>query len=134
MERLRSGSQPPTPFDHIYRSNQKSKMLLQAEKKIIANKGYFGLTSTAPHLTPSNQPSSATLPRDLHDDATCTTHHRSFTSFEAKLENPSHTHFQTKQVARSQCVPRCLHPPIGVVAQPTNHIPLGFKTQTKKPW
>jgi hypothetical protein len=43
-------------------------------------------TSTALHLTPLNRPSIGSLPGDLRDDATCTTHHRSFTSFEAKLE------------------------------------------------
>jgi hypothetical protein len=29
--------------------------------------------------------------------------------------------------------PRRLHPPIGFVAQPTNHSLLGFEAQTKKP-
>jgi hypothetical protein len=27
---------------------------------------------------------------------------------------------------------RYLHPPVGFVAQPTNHSPLGFEAQTKK--
>jgi hypothetical protein len=43
-----------------------------------------------------NRPSSASLPRDLDDEATCTTCHRSFASFEAKPENPSPTWFATK--------------------------------------
>jgi hypothetical protein len=50
----------------------------------------------------------ALLPRDLRDDATCTTHHRSSTSFEAKLENPNPTCFQVKQVARSRRVSRAV--------------------------
>jgi hypothetical protein len=61
-------------------------MPLQAEKEITVKDGYFGLTFTAPHPTPSNQPSPASLQRDIRDDATCSTHYRSFTSFEAKWE------------------------------------------------
>jgi hypothetical protein len=66
-------------------------MPLQTQKEITAKDEYFGLASTVPHPMPSNQPSPASLPRNLCDDATCTTHHRSFTSFEANLGNPNPT-------------------------------------------
>jgi hypothetical protein len=52
----------------------------------------------------STHPSSASTPRDLHDDATCTTRSRASISLEARLGNPSPTCFHVKQVARSQCV------------------------------
>jgi hypothetical protein len=53
----------------------------------------------------------ASLPRDLYDDATCTTRRRSFTSFEAKLENPSLTCFVMKQATGCQRVSsHRLHP------------------------
>jgi hypothetical protein len=79
-------------------------MPLWAEKEIISSGGYFGPTFTTPHLTPSNRLSSALLPCDLRDDATCTTRRCSFASFEAKLGNPSRTCFQAKQAARSRYV------------------------------
>jgi hypothetical protein len=47
-------------------------MSLQAENEITANEVYFRLTSTMPEPTPSEHPSLASLPRDLHDDVTCT--------------------------------------------------------------
>jgi hypothetical protein len=104
MKGRRSGNQPSTPLGPIYRYNQKTKMPLCAKKEITASEGYFGLTSTAPHLMPSNRPSPASLPRDLRDDATCTTSRHSFASFEAKLANTSPTCFQAKQDTRSQRV------------------------------
>jgi hypothetical protein len=86
------------------------------------------------HLTPSNQPSYAALPRDLRDDATCTTHHHSFASFEAKLENPSPSCFPMKQAAGYQCVSsHHLHSLISFEAQTDKPPPLGFEAQTKKP-
>jgi hypothetical protein len=44
-------------------------MSLWAKRKIITNEGYFGPTSTTPHPKPSNRPSFASLPHDLHDDS-----------------------------------------------------------------
>jgi hypothetical protein len=52
----------------------------------------------------STHPSSASTPRDLHDDATCTTCRHAFASFEARLRNPSPTCFQAKQAVKSRCV------------------------------
>jgi hypothetical protein len=67
---------------------------------------------------PSSQPSFASPPRDLHDDATCTTRSRSFTNFEAKLENPSPTCFTTKKATGCRLVsPHHLHPLIDFEAQ-----------------
>jgi hypothetical protein len=60
------------------------------KKKTTPNEGY------------SNQPSSASTPRDLHYDATCAIHHRTSTSLEARLENPSPTCFYLKQATRSR--------------------------------
>jgi hypothetical protein len=84
------------PWDPIL-GKLKTRMPLWAKRKIISNEGYFGPTSTTPHTTPSNRPSFASLPCDLHDDVMCTTHHRSFTSFEARLGNSSLTCSPTKQ-------------------------------------
>jgi hypothetical protein len=71
-----------------------------------------------PHPTPSNQPSFASLPRDLHNDATCTNRRRYFASFEAKLGNPSPTCFAMKQAAECQCMTsHRLHPSINFGAQ-----------------
>jgi hypothetical protein len=72
-------------------------MPLWAKRKLTSNEGYFGSTSTAPHPTPLNRPSFASLRCDLHDDAMCITYSCSFTNFEAKLKNPSPTCFMTKQ-------------------------------------
>jgi hypothetical protein len=47
------------------------------------------------------RPSSASTPRDLHDDATCTTRSRFSTSLEIKLGNSIPTYFHTEQAARS---------------------------------
>jgi hypothetical protein len=81
-------------------------------------KGYFGPTSTMPHLTPLNQPSFASLPRDLRNDATCTIRRRSSTRFEAKLGNSSPTCITMKQAAGCRCVSALrLHPVIGFEAQ-----------------
>jgi hypothetical protein len=49
-------------------------MPLQVGKEITANEWYFSPTSTTSHPTPSNRLASASLPRDLRDDATYTTH------------------------------------------------------------
>jgi hypothetical protein len=73
-------------------------------------------------LHQSNRPSFASIPRDIHDDATCTTCRRSFASFEAKLGNPSPTCFSMMEVTRCQCVSsHRLHPLIS------------FEVQTDKP-
>jgi hypothetical protein len=70
------------------------------------------------HPTPSNRLTFASLPHDLHDDATCTTRCRSSTNFKAKLENPSLTCFMTKQVTGCRHVSsHHLHPLIGLEAQ-----------------
>jgi hypothetical protein len=126
---------PPAhyPLGPIYSSNKNTKMPLWDEKEIIANKWYFGLTSTAPHPTTSNQPSSASLPYNLCDDVTCTTHHRSFTSFKVKLGNPSPICFTVKQAARYRCVfTHRLHPLISFEVQIINLLPLGFQDQIEK--
>jgi hypothetical protein len=73
-------------------------MPLWVKRKIITNGGYFGLTSTAPHLTPSNRPSFSSLPRDLCDYTMCITRRHFYASFEAKQGNPSPTCFAIKQV------------------------------------
>jgi hypothetical protein len=87
-----------------------------------------------PHPTPLNQPSFASFSRDLCDDATCTIHHHTFTSFEAKLGNPNPTSFTTKQAAGCQRVSsHCLHLLIGFEAQTDKPPPLSFDAQTKKP-
>jgi hypothetical protein len=81
------------------------------------------------HPTPSNWSSFASLPCGLYEDATCTTRRRCFTSFEAKLGNPSLTCFTMKQAAVCQRVSsHRLHPLIGFEEPPT----LGFEAQTKK--
>jgi hypothetical protein len=73
---------------------------------------------SAPHPTPSNRPFFASLPRDLRNDATCTTRCRSFTSLEAKLGNASLTCYVTKQVVGCRHVSsQCFHPLIGFEAQ-----------------
>jgi hypothetical protein len=126
---------PPAhyPLGPIYSSNKNTKMPLWDEKEIIANKGYFGLTFTAPHPMKSNQPSSASLPCNLHDDVMCTTRHRSFTSFKVKLENPSLICFVVKQATRYRRVfTHRLHPLIGFEVQMINLLPLGFHDQTEK--
>jgi hypothetical protein len=93
-------------------------MSLWAKRKITSNEGWFGSTSTAPHLTPSNQPSFPWLPCGLCDDVMCTTHRRSFTNFEAKLGNHCPTCFVMKQAIVCRCVsPHRLHPLIGFEAQ-----------------
>jgi hypothetical protein len=66
------------------------------------------------HPTSSNRSSFTSLPRDLGDDARCTTRRRSFTSFEAKLGNPIPTCFTMKQATGCQRVfSHRLHPLIG---------------------
>jgi hypothetical protein len=72
MKVTRSRNQLTTPVGPIYRPNEKTKMPLWAEKEITANEGYFCPTFTTSHPTPINRLSSALLPRDLRDDATCT--------------------------------------------------------------
>jgi hypothetical protein len=59
----------------------------------------------------STCPSSALTPRDLRDDATCTTRSRASTSLEIRLGNPSPTCFKVKQAARSRCVSHADVPP-----------------------
>jgi hypothetical protein len=59
----------------------------------------------------STRLSSGSTQRNLHDDVTCTTHHRASISLESRLRNPSPTWFQMKQIARSQCVSRIDLPP-----------------------
>jgi hypothetical protein len=67
---------------------------------------------------PLNRPSFASLPRDLRDDATCIIRCHYFTSFEAKLENPSPTCFVMKQGTECRRVSsQRLHPLIGFEAQ-----------------
>jgi hypothetical protein len=76
---------------------------------------------------PSNWLSFASLPCDLHDDATCTTRHRSSASFEAKLGNPNLTFFVMKQAARWWCVSsHRLHMLISFEAQTDNPPPTWF--------
>jgi hypothetical protein len=83
--------------------------------------------STALHPMPSNRPSFASFLRDLRDDATCTTHYHSFTSFEVKLWNPSSTCFSTKQAARCQRMSsHRLHPLIDFEAQTDKPPPTWF--------
>jgi hypothetical protein len=54
----------------------------------------------------SSRPSLACLQRNLHDGATCTTHHRASASLYARLGNPTQTYFHAKQAARSRRVSR----------------------------
>jgi hypothetical protein len=96
-------------------------MPLWAKRKLTSNEGYFGSTSTTPYPTPSNRPSFASLPCDLHDDVMCSIHCRSFTNFEAKLGNPSLTCFVTKQATR------CRH-----VSSHRLHALISFEAQTDK--
>jgi hypothetical protein len=59
--------------------------------------------------------------------------HRSFTSFEATLGNPSLTCFTMKQTSRCRCVfSHRLYLLIGFEAQTDKPPPLGFDVQTKK--
>jgi hypothetical protein len=74
-----------------------------------------------PHLTPSSRPSFASLPRDLRDDAMCTTRRRSFASFEPKLGNSSPTCFAMKQATGCWCV-----------SSQRLHLLIGFEAQTNK--
>jgi hypothetical protein len=65
--------------------------------------------------------------RDLCNDATCTTHRRSFASFEAKLKNPSLTCFATKQAAGYRVCPHTVFIRSLVLRRkPTNLLSLGF--------
>jgi hypothetical protein len=98
------------------------------------------------HLEPSNRLSFASLPCDLHDDATCTTRRCSFTSCEAKLENPNATCFTTMQVVGCRRVSsHRLHPFIDFEVQSNKppsiwfwssnqqNIDTDFEAQTGKP-
>jgi hypothetical protein len=64
---------------------------------------------------PSNRPSFASLPRDLHDDATCTTLMQ--WSKPPDVDACPHTVFIRSSVLRHE---------------PTNLLPLGFEAQIKK--
>jgi hypothetical protein len=102
-------------------------MPLWNKRNITSNEGYFCLTSTAPHPTPLDRSSFASLPRDLRDDATCTTRRRSSASFKTKLGNPMPTCFVTKQAAGCRCMSsHRLHPLIGFEAQIDKHPPTWF--------
>jgi hypothetical protein len=77
---------------------------------------------------PLNRLPFASLPHDLHDDAMCTTCRHSFTSFEAKLENPSLTCFTIKQAVGCQRVSsHHLHPLIDFEAQADKPPPTWFR-------
>jgi hypothetical protein len=124
---------PQQPYDFIYMWKQKTRMPMWGNMKATTTKGYLGLTSTAPHPMLSNWLSFTSLPRDHHDDATCTIHHRSTASFEAKLWNPSPTCFMTKQATGCRhMTSHHLHPLISFEAQTKKPPPLGFEGQTKK--
>jgi hypothetical protein len=84
------------------------------------------------YSTQSNRLSFTSLSRDLCDDATCTTCHCSFVSFEAKIGNLAPTCFATKQAAGCRRVPsHRVHPLICFEAQ-TDIPSLGFEVQIKK--
>jgi hypothetical protein len=82
---------------------------------------------------PLNRPSFASLPCDLRDGATCTSHRRSSSSFEVKLGNPSPTFFEMNQVVVCRCVSsHHLHPLMGFEAQTDKPSPTWFWGSNQK--
>jgi hypothetical protein len=59
----------------------------------------------------STRPSSTCLRCNLHNNATCTIHHRASASLQARVRNPNQTCFHVMQAARSRHVSRADLPP-----------------------
>jgi hypothetical protein len=86
------------------------------------------------HPILSNQPSFASLTRDLRDNVTYTIWRRSSVSFETKLENHSPTCFTMKQATECRRVSsHRLYLLIDFEAQADKPHPPDFEAQTKKP-
>jgi hypothetical protein len=107
---------------------------LWGKRKITSNEGKFGPTYIAPHLTPSNRPSFASLPRDLHDDATCTTHRPPSLILRQNWETLAWLALHRSKPSDVDTCPHTVFICSSVLShKPINLLPLGFEVQTMKP-